>query len=122
MVTSSVGGHLRRGVGTAWQVGFGNSKHNVYSDSHTLALYLFCTVGGIIAPFLFLPKDSPEYRTGYSVCLSFLCISTLASTTYFVKCVMENRQRDKGLSERVGKTSEEKVLLGDLHPDYRYML
>lgn len=35
---------------------------------------------------------------------------------------MENRQRAEGLSEHTRKTDDEKALLGDLHPDYRYML
>lgn len=116
-----MGGHLRRSVSTAWQIGFGNSQSNL-----TLVvcahLILVCVVGGIIAPFLFLAKDAPEYHTGYSVCLSFLCISALASTIYLVVCTVENAQRAKGLGERAGETGDEKALLGDLHPDYRYML
>ncbi|KAF9645801.1 hypothetical protein BDM02DRAFT_3201241 [Thelephora ganbajun] len=58
---TNLSGHLRRSVGTAWQIGFGN-------------------IGGIIAPFLFLAKDAPGYHTGYSVGLSFPCISALANT------------------------------------------
>jgi len=71
---------------------------------------------------VFLAKDAPEYHTGYSVCLSFLCISALANAVYFIACIMENQQRVKGLSNHNGKTADEKTLLGDLHPDYRYML
>lgn len=100
---TNLGGHLRRSVGTAFQIGFGN-------------------IGGIIAPFLFLTQDAPEYHPGYSVCLSFLCISALASTIYFIACMMENHRRAKGLSKHIGKNDDEKALLGDLHPDYRYML
>jgi len=96
-------GHLKRSVSTAWQIGFGN-------------------IGGIIAPFMFLAKDGPEYHTGYSVCLSFLCISSLASTIYLVLCMTENNQRAKWLNEHVGRNSDEKALSGGPHPDYRYML
>jgi len=49
-------------------------------------------------------------------------MSALANTIYFVMCTMENRKRAKGLSEYVGATPDEKAVLGDLHPDYRYML
>ena len=79
-------------------------------------------VGGIIAPFVFLASDAPEYHTGYSVCLAFLCMSALANTTYFIMCVMENRKRAKGSGEYMGGAPDEKAVLGDLHPDYRYML
>ena len=81
-----------------------------------------CIVGGIIAPFLFLANDAPEYHTGYSVCLAFLCMSALANTIYFGMCAMENQKRAKGSSEYAGGVSDEKAVLGDLHPDYRYML
>ena len=114
---------MRRSVGTAWQIGFGNSVLNSISVFTSYAhSNFFCIVGGIIAPFVFLAKDAPEYHPGYSVCLSFLCMSALASTVYFIVCIMENRQRVKGSSDHDGKTADEKALLGDLHPDYQYML
>lgn len=76
----------------------------------------------MISPFLFLAKDAPGYHTGYSVCLSFLCLSALASTTYLIMCMMENHQRGKLISGHDRETADEKGQLGDLHPDYRYML
>ena len=88
---------------------------------HTHLIFLYI-VGGIIAPFLFLAKDGPEYHTGYSVSLSFLCISALASTSYFVMCMMENHQRNKRLSDHDEESTDEGKLMGDLHPDYQYML
>ena len=114
-------GHLRRSVGTAWQIGFGNSTLNPTSIVWAYLIFV-CTVGGIIAPFLFLASDAPEYHTGYSICLAFLCMSALANTIYLVACASENRQRAKGLGKHVGRAADEKALLGDLHPDYRYML
>lgn len=45
----NLGGHHRRAVGTAWQVGFGN-------------------IGGIIATYSFLNSDKVHfYKTGYSI-------------------------------------------------------
>ena len=87
-----------------------------------MLIQFFCIVGGIIAPFVFLAKDAPEYHPGYSVCLSFLCMSALASTVYLIVCIMENQQRVKGLSDNDGVAGDEKELLGDLHPSYQYML
>jgi len=49
-------------------------------------------------------------------------MSALANTIYFVMCAMENRKRAKGSSERMAGVPDEKGVLGDLHPDYRYML
>ena len=114
-------GHLRRSVSTAWQIGFANSASNSTSVARTHSI-IVCTVGGIIAPFAFPADDAPEYHTGYSVCLAFLCISALANTIYFVMCAMENRKRDKGLSEHAVGIPGGKEVLGDLHPNYRYML
>ena len=79
-------------------------------------------VGGIIAPFAFPANDAPEYHTGYSVCLGFLCISALANTIYLIMCATENQKRAKGSSKYVAGTPGGKAGLGDLHPDYRYML
>ncbi|ATZ51438.1 hypothetical protein BCIN_07g00770 [Botrytis cinerea B05.10] len=98
----NLGGHHRRSVGTAWQVGFGN-------------------IGGIIATYAFLAKDAPEYKTGYGICLGFLCLSAMSCLLYFVAVMLENRQRDRRPRD-LGLTEYEKTELGDLSPDYRYLL
>jgi hypothetical protein len=46
----------------------------------------------------------------------------VAGTIYFIGLVVENRRRDKGLVEGYDLSEDEKVLTGDLNPDYRYML
>jgi len=96
----NLGGHHRRAVGSAWQVAFGNT-------------------GGIIAVFAFLKKDAPKYTMGYSICLAFTCLSFVSSTAYMVMCAMENRKRAKTVNHL---TETERADLGDLSPDYRYML
>jgi sugar phosphate permease len=98
----NLGGHHRRAVGTAWQVGFGN-------------------IGGIIAVFAFLKKDGPKYIPGYSISIAFVCLSALSCMTYFIMCSWENRKREKSVRD-VGLTEYEKMELGDLNPDYRYQL
>jgi len=117
----TVSGHLRRSVSTAWQVGFANSASNSTPvvQAHSI---LVCIVGGFIAPFAFPASDAPKYHTGYSVCLAFLCMSVLANTIYCIMCAMENKKRAKESSEYVVGTDDAKGALGDLHPDYRYML
>ncbi|TCD70507.1 hypothetical protein EIP91_003268 [Steccherinum ochraceum] len=101
--TTNLAGHRRRAVATAWQIGFGN-------------------IGGIIAAFAFLAKDAPRYITGYSLCVAFVCFSAVSSCAYLGACIWENRRRDSDLSSSAKFTTEEKLLLGDLNPDYRYIL
>ncbi|KAL3428268.1 major facilitator superfamily transporter [Phlyctema vagabunda] len=98
----NLGGHHRRAVGTAWQVSFGN-------------------IGGIIATYAFLQSDAPEFRTGYSICLAFLCLAAFSCTLYEIACWHQNRQRNRSPVD-VGLTDYEKTELGDMSPDYRYLL
>lgn len=98
----NLGGHHRRSVGTAFQVGFGN-------------------IGGVIAVFAFLAKDAPEYIPGYSISIAFVCLSALSCCAYFVACSWQNRQRERSVRD-VGLTEYEKTELGDMNPDYRYQL
>ncbi|PCG90302.1 hypothetical protein PENOC_102770 [Penicillium occitanis (nom. inval.)] len=104
----NLGGHKRRSVGTAWQVGFGN-------------------IGGIIATYSFLSKDAPEYRNGFIICISFACLSAVACIVYLLGVWHANRQKDCNAaitnSEVIGQlTDEDKTEdLGDLAPSYRYI-
>ena len=88
----NLGGHHRRAVGTAWQVGFGN-------------------IGGIIATYAFLSTDAPYYAKGYSICLAFLCLSAFSCCLYAAAVTMQNRQRIKTPVD-VGLTEYEKTELG----------
>ncbi|KAI2615453.1 MFS general substrate transporter [Hypoxylon sp. NC1633] len=97
----NLGGHHRRSIGTAWQVGFGN-------------------IGGIIATFAFLSTDAPNFTKGYSICLGFTCLSGLASTLYLVSIYLENQKRKRAVRD-VGLSDYEKTELGDLNPEFRYM-
>ena len=94
---------MRRNVGTAFQISLGN-------------------LGGAVATFGFLSSDAPKYTKGYSLCLGFIAFSAIFSTLYFFALASENRKRAKGLSEHSGKSEEERLRLGDLNPDYRYIL
>lgn len=98
----NLGGHHRRAIGTAWQIGFGN-------------------IGGIIATYSFLTKDAPYFHRGYSICIGFICLSAASCILYFMAVVWQNRRRDKG-GRDVGLTDWEKTEMGDMSPDYRYQL
>lgn len=101
-VNMNLGGHHRRSVGVAWQIGFGN-------------------IGGIIATYSFLAKDAPRYTKGYSIGIAFTCLSAVTSTMYFLACWSQNRRREKATTD-LGISDYEKSELGDLSPDYRYLL
>lgn len=98
----NLGGHHRRAIGSAWQIGFGN-------------------IGGIIAVFAFLAKDAPRYVTGYSICLAFTALTILACVVYGAGCYLANKSRDKSTHD-LGLSEYEKTELGDLNPEYRYFL
>lgn len=98
----NIGSHARRSVCSAWQVGFGN-------------------IGGIIAVFAFFPADAPGYRTGYSICIAFTILAMVATVLYGVSCVRANRTRDK-MATDLNLSEQQKADLGDLSPEYRYLL
>ncbi|KAI0024960.1 MFS general substrate transporter [Xylariomycetidae sp. FL0641] len=97
----NLGGHHRRAIGSAWQIGFGN-------------------IGGIIATYAFLDKDAPYFKTGYSLCLAFTCLSALATVLYLFSIHTENRRRARSATD-VGLSDYDKTELGDLNPEFRYM-
>ena len=99
----NLGGHHRRAVGSAWQVGFGN-------------------IGGIIASFAFRDDDAPKYISGYSICIAFTVLSMITSVIYGAVCYRDNKKRDREVGNEHGLTVEEKTELGDMSPDYRYLL
>lgn len=100
----NLGGHHRRAIGSAWQVGFGN-------------------IGGIIAVYVFLTKDKPKYVTGYSVCIAWCCLSLLSCCAYCAACWMQNRRKDKTPRPAGGwEEGEEEREKGDLAQGYRYLL
>jgi len=99
----NLGGHHRRAVGTAWQVGFGN-------------------IGGIIATYAFIDSDKVHFfHMGYSICIGFICLSAVSCCAYAVAVVFANRKRAKTAVD-LGLTEYEKTELGDMSPDYRYLL
>ena len=74
--TMNLRGHKARGVGTAWQIGFGN-------------------IGGIISAYAFLTKDAPLYKSGYRILLGFLCLAALSSILYLASLWWQNGRPEK---------------------------
>ncbi|CAK7562544.1 MAG: High-affinity nicotinic acid transporter [Sporothrix epigloea] len=98
----NLAGHHRRAIGVAWQIGFGN-------------------IGGIIATYSFIAKDAPLFTKGYGICIGFTLLSAISCCLYAAALTMENRRRQKAVRD-IGMTEHEKTELGDLNPDFRYML
>lgn len=101
--TLNYGGHLRKSMGTAWQIGFGN-------------------IGGIISTFLFLQKDAPVYAPGLGTSIAFTVFSICFLLAYFVALIYANRKKQKpAYKEKFDSLSErEKVLAGDKNPEFTY--
>lgn len=98
----NLGGHHRRSVGTAWQIGFGN-------------------IGGIIATYSFVVKNGvTDVRTGYIICLSFICLAGLACSLYMAALWLQNKKRDRAPVDPATIPEDEEEYLGDLAPTYRY--
>jgi MFS family permease len=102
----NLAGHLRRGTGTAFQIGFGN-------------------IGGIIAAYAFPAEDAPRYVTGYALCVAFIIFALAAAVAYFVAVTVQNAARDKmvasGEAGNSQLSAEEEELRGDLNIRYRYL-
>ncbi|ANB12519.1 Tna1p [Sugiyamaella lignohabitans] len=96
-------GHLRRGVGTGWQVGFGN-------------------IGGIIATFTFLSTDAPYYTKGIAIGLGFTVFSMASCLTYFLGIHYENKQKRSGARDAAWNalTPDEQAKAGDFNPEVIY--
>ncbi|KYK61925.1 transporter-like protein [Drechmeria coniospora] len=99
----NLGGHHRRAVGSAWQVGFGN-------------------LGGIVAVFIYRKRDRPRFVPGLGVSLGFTVVSVVACVVYGLACWKANRDRRRKSDAARELTAEEKTDLGDMSPDYRYLL
>ena len=94
----NLGGHRRRAIGSAWQVGFGN-------------------LGGIVATYALEAKNSPF---PFMVCISSCCVCVILSAVYAGYCWRQNRKR---AAQAWGReyTEEERKQLGDRSPSYRLM-
>ena len=101
-LTNNMGGHYKRSISTAMQVGLGNT-------------------GGIIASNIFITREAPRYLTGYATSLGLLWLCGLASTALLIGLSIENKKRDKGdRDDRYNLPIHELENLGDDHPRFRF--
>ena len=101
-VTNNMGGHYKRSINSAMQVGFGN-------------------VGGIIASNIFITEEAPLYLRGYTTSLGLLWMCGVGSTLLLIGMSRENKRRDNGERDyRYDFPLEEVDNLGDDHPRFRF--
>ncbi|KAK4097550.1 MFS general substrate transporter [Parathielavia hyrcaniae] len=103
---NNIGGSLKRGVGIAMHVGFGN-------------------LGGTISAYLFLPKDSPRYIPGFAVLLAFQAMALVLSVLMMIYLRRENARRDREYKPPSEYTEEERVAereKGDNATFFRYTM
>lgn len=98
------GGHLRKSIGTAWQIGFGN-------------------IGGIIATYIFLSKDAPVFVPGLATSIASACFAIICSLAYFfaVKRLNKIKQSPKYIEDFEKLSEREKLLAGDKSPQFKYL-
>ncbi|CCH41655.1 High-affinity nicotinic acid transporter [Wickerhamomyces ciferrii] len=98
------GGHLRKSIGTANQVGFGN-------------------IGGIISTFIFLAVDAPRYVKGLSIGIAFTVFSIIIMLVMVVLLNRRNRiKQTDSYKERFFAQDEKAIVLaGDEHPTFKYL-
>ncbi|KAL9042358.1 MAG: hypothetical protein Q9214_003806 [Letrouitia sp. 1 TL-2023] len=103
-LNNNLGGHYKRSIGTAMQIGFGN-------------------LGGIVASNIFVMSQAPTFPLGFGVSLGLLWLCGLASTAVFIGLWIENRRRDRGERDhRYNLPPSELENLGDDHPRFRFVL
>ncbi|KAH0442998.1 major facilitator superfamily transporter [Colletotrichum camelliae] len=101
---NNIGGSVKRGVGIAMHVGFGN-------------------LGGAIAGFLYQAKDKPHYYPGHGTLLSTMAMSMILSTFMTIYLRRENARRDREYKDPSQYTTEEKAAertKGDNATFFRY--
>lgn len=101
---NNIGGSLKRGVGIAMHVGFGN-------------------MGGMIAAYLYQAKDRPAYHPGHGTLLGFQAMSCCLSLFMTLYLRRENARRDREHKAPETYTEAERVTereRGDLATFFRY--
>lgn len=101
---NNIGGSLKRGIGIAMHVGFGN-------------------ISGIISSYLFLPKYAPRYIPGLASLLGMYTLALVLCVFMTIYLRYENARRDKTYKAPSEYSEEEKELereKGDNATFFRY--
>ncbi|RDW57236.1 putative major facilitator superfamily permease-3 [Coleophoma crateriformis] len=101
-LSNQMGGHYKRSLAAAIQIGIGNC-------------------GGIVASNIFVKAEAPHYPTGFGTAMAFLFLCGATSTVMFFGLKYENRKRDSGGRDyRYNEDPSELDNMGDDHPSFRF--
>ena len=101
-LNNNLGGHYKRGVGAALQVGVGN-------------------IGGIVASNIFLQSQAPEYPLGFGLALALVWLCAIAAVLFFFYIRRENKLRNAGKRDyRYNAPEMERKNMGDDYPAFRF--
>ncbi|KAM7199010.1 high-affinity nicotinic acid transporter [Rhypophila sp. PSN 637] len=101
---NNIGGSLKRGVGIAMHVGFGN-------------------LGGTMSAYLYLARDAPKYKPGHTTLIAFQAMALILSVFMTIYLRRENARRDREYKPPSEYTEEERALereKGDNASFFRY--
>ncbi|KAL8728678.1 MAG: hypothetical protein Q9166_005242 [cf. Caloplaca sp. 2 TL-2023] len=103
-ISSNLGGHYKRAIGSAIQVATGN-------------------MSGFVAGNVFIADQAPRYPVGYGVALAMSGFAAAAATILFLGLKRENKRRERGERDsRLRASCKKEDNLGDDHPGFRYGL
>lgn len=101
-LSNNMGGHYKRSINAAMQIGFGN-------------------LGGVVASNIYMTKQKPRYPVGYGISLGLLWMCGIACTVFAIALKVENKKRERGERDvRLSLPKEEVENLGDDHPKFRF--
>ena len=101
---NNIGVGWKRAIGTAFQIGGGNTAN-------------------LIASNVFISSQAPKYPVGFGVGFALNIFAGICCTILFLGLRHENKRRDRGERDgRMGFSTEEQENLGDGHPNFRYTL
>jgi MFS family permease len=114
------GCYLAMPVGIIWvSMNCGNGYKRAVAIA---AIINFGTAGAFVSSNVFLFKETPRFRTGFSTGLGLACMGALAAVVTWVGCKRENRRRDERRAEMPEMLDDGVMELGDEHPDFRFAL
>ncbi|KAL8838056.1 MAG: hypothetical protein Q9170_002292 [Blastenia crenularia] len=102
-MNNNLGGHYKRGVGAALQIGIGN-------------------IGGIIASNIYMTNEAPTFPVGFGTSLALQWLTAIGCTVFLLGLRRENRKRARGERDyRYDLPKAELDNLGDDHPRFRFV-
>ncbi|KAK8112149.1 Vitamin h protein [Apiospora kogelbergensis] len=87
------------------------------------AIVCFGNAGSFIGTNVYLKREEPTFRTGFSTGLGLCALGMLAATVMFMGVLIANKRRDKRRGVLTEVSHEGSIEdLGEQHPDFRYCL